>query len=170
MTSAAGFSDIYEHSIDPLWRQTFYLYIRDLASQSLEVAVESVTEDEEEENILLGSADMKDLADVCDGEIHEISLDLHRCGSQCLKLVCSQKVLLGWKSIECASCSQSDSACIRANSCAARKVPKERWNSQCDFRSIQRSKICLAILKSRYLLECLSDLACSQQHMTPELS
>ena len=72
----AGFSDKYEQSVDPLWRQTFFLYIRDLSSQSLEVAVESITEDEEEENILMGRAEMKDLRHLCDGQIHDITLDL----------------------------------------------------------------------------------------------
>ena len=38
--------------------------------------MESMTQDEEEENIFLGRAEMKDLQHVCDGEIHNIALDL----------------------------------------------------------------------------------------------
>jgi len=74
--SLPGFSEKYEASVDPLWRQTFFLYIRDPSRQSLEVCVESITEDEEEENICLGRAEVKDLESLCDGGIHDMTLEL----------------------------------------------------------------------------------------------
>lgn len=38
--------------------------------------MEAITQDEEEENIVLGTAKVEDLQHVCDGKIHDIALDL----------------------------------------------------------------------------------------------
>lgn len=62
--------------MDPLWRQTFFLYIREPSSQKLEVCVESITENEGESNICLGNVELKDLKSFCDGRIHDMTLDL----------------------------------------------------------------------------------------------
>ena len=72
----SGFTEIYEASVDPLFRQTFFLYIRDPTSQTLEVYVESITKEEEEDNICIGKAEVKDLLSLCDGKIHDMDLDL----------------------------------------------------------------------------------------------
>lgn len=69
---------MYGHSVDPLWRQTFFLYVRNVEEQTLDILVEAVTEGEEEENICLGKAQVTDLKSLCNGDTHDISLDLHR--------------------------------------------------------------------------------------------
>ena len=72
----AGFSDVYEHSSDPLWRQTFFLYVRSLEKQSLHLKMEAISEDEAEENTCIGEAEIKDLSALCDGEVHDLNVDL----------------------------------------------------------------------------------------------
>lgn len=76
MKVCAGFTDKYAGSVDPLWRQTFYLYIRDLSKQKLSILVESVTDEEEEENVPLGTAELPSLKELCDGDVHDITCDL----------------------------------------------------------------------------------------------
>lgn len=74
----AGFSDLLKKSSDPAWRQTFFLYIQNKETHQLEILVEAVTEDDAEENIVIGRASVDDLESLCDGNIHNLSLKLER--------------------------------------------------------------------------------------------
>ena len=81
LTICEGFSDVYEGTVDPSWRQTFFLYVRDPDQQSLELHVEHVGKNREEGNPVLGSATFSDLKGICDGKIHDLSLDLEGCAA-----------------------------------------------------------------------------------------
>lgn len=74
--TCTGFSQIVPSSCDPSWTQTFYLYVRDPASQKLEVCVEHVTDTEEEENIDLGKAVFDNLEALCDAQAHHLRREL----------------------------------------------------------------------------------------------
>lgn len=72
----AGFSEPYERSVDPSWRQTFFLYVRNAESQTLEVCVEHINEGDAAHETKLGTATLEDLAGLCDGEVHDLHLPL----------------------------------------------------------------------------------------------
>ena len=74
----AGFSDKFESSSDPVWRRTFFLYVQDKANQTLDVVVEIVKDSDDEDNVELGRVTVDNLAELCDGEIHDLSLSLQR--------------------------------------------------------------------------------------------
>lgn len=73
-----GFSDVIKKSADPAWRQTFFLYVQDKISQKLDILVESVNEKDDTENQELGTATLENLDEICDGDIHNMSVKLHR--------------------------------------------------------------------------------------------
>lgn len=76
--STSGVTEKFTRTGDPIWRQTLFLYVNDPAAQSLEICIEHVTSEDEEENVVLGSTRIKDLAVLCDGEVHDCELNLHR--------------------------------------------------------------------------------------------
>lgn len=60
----------------PVWRETLLLYVRDMAKQSLTLHVEHAGQEPEGRNALLGVARAPDLAALCDGQLHNLRLDL----------------------------------------------------------------------------------------------
>ena len=71
-------------SSDPIWRETLFLYVRDSETQSLTVHVEHAAREPENTNVLLGYAEIKDLKKLCDGEVHNLQLDLQGWVHACL--------------------------------------------------------------------------------------
>lgn len=65
----------------PVWRETLFLYVRDLGKQNLTVHVEHACREPEGRNVLLGSAQAPDLAALCDGEVHDLHLELQGCAA-----------------------------------------------------------------------------------------
>ncbi|KAK9918553.1 hypothetical protein WJX75_004940 [Coccomyxa subellipsoidea] len=72
----AGRTNAVKGSSDPIWRETLFLYVRDSESQSLTVHVEHAAREPEGSNILLGHANIEDVKKLCDGEVHNLHLDL----------------------------------------------------------------------------------------------
>ncbi|EIE18845.1 alpha/beta-hydrolase [Coccomyxa subellipsoidea C-169] len=72
----AGRTHAVKGSSDPIWRETLFLYVRDSETQSLTVHVEHAAREPENINVLLGYAEMKDLKKLCDGDVHNLQLDL----------------------------------------------------------------------------------------------
>ena len=68
-------------STHPVWRETLFLYVRDMAVQSLTVHVEHAAREPEGRNVLLGRAEVPDLAALCDGDVHDLHLELEGCAT-----------------------------------------------------------------------------------------
>jgi hypothetical protein len=75
----------------PVWRETLFLYVRDLGKQRLTVHVEHACREPEGRNVLLGCAEAPDLAPLCDGAVHDLHLELQGCAadSPCLVVLIS---------------------------------------------------------------------------------
>ncbi len=80
----AGRTHAVKGSNDPIWRETLFLYVRDSETQSLTVHVEHAAREPENTNVLLGYTEIKDLKKLCDGEVHNLQLDLQGWVHACL--------------------------------------------------------------------------------------
>jgi len=72
----AGRTLAVKQSTEPQWRETLFMYVRDPDHQTMSIHVEHATKEQEDVNVLLGMADVKDFKSLLNGEIHDLQFDL----------------------------------------------------------------------------------------------
>ena len=70
-----GKTDACRGSRDPSWRSTVFVYVQDAEHQTMRVRVLHDSQDDEIQQ-LLGEAELPSISDYCDGEQHEVELQL----------------------------------------------------------------------------------------------
>lgn len=71
-----GFSTLQKGTTDPFYGETMFLYVRHPNKEPLRVRLMHNTRKPDVEDGELGGAYFHDIADLCDGESHELELDL----------------------------------------------------------------------------------------------